>query len=154
MTSFRNQPWSQREGVLGDEAEQQFEQWASESKVGFARYGLNRPPIQVHRLPAMIRYTPDYLMTKRLVEVQGLGRDQRFKIKHEKFDALEAWQDVHPVDLFVWDRTNKRRWMIPLDSLGFAIDSGEFGVSEGVFDGTKPYWSLDADVLDEIGERL
>ena len=79
--SFKDGTWAQRFGALGDEAEQVFERVA---RYGWVRYGLNRPPLQMHRLPARIRYTPDYLMSNKFIEVQGLGRDQKLKLKLDK----------------------------------------------------------------------
>lgn len=152
--SFRNQPWATRvaTGGMGDEAEHQFEQWATENKRGFARYGLNRPPIHVHRLPHMIRYTPDYLMTPYLVEVQGFGRDQKFKLKSEKLAALRQWRQVYPVQMFAWDSTNSRRFMVSLDKLVWLADYGS--LDHGTFPEGKPYWEYSANLLAEVGEIL
>lgn len=150
MTSFRNQSWGDRFGAMGDEAEMRFEEWAHSTSRGFVRFGLNRPPIAVHRLPPFIRYTPDYLQTNQLVEVQGFGRDQLFKLKADKLEILGQWAEYHPVDLFAWDSTNRRAWMVPLDALQEAAPN----MPIGMFDGTKPYYEYSADVLGELGREL
>lgn len=148
--SFRNRSWNQRFQGMGDEAEAQFEQWAKENERGFARYGLNRPPLQVHRLPHLIRYTPDYLMTHYLVEVQGFGRDQRFKLKTEKLNALREWAYYHPVRLFAWDSTNQRRIFITLDEIEWLLEHRD--VPMGSFPEGKDYYEFHVDLLLEVGQ--
>jgi len=98
--SFADKPFGVRIQTMGDIAERRFEE---ESPVKWVRYGLCRPPINMSALPAQLRYTPDYLTAQGLVEVQGLGRDQILKVKHEKLEALKWWEKVHPVYLFVYD---------------------------------------------------
>lgn len=150
--SFKDQSWGNRFNAMGDEAENQFEEWATASKVGFCRYGLDRPPIQVGRLPHFVRFTPDYLMTKRFVEVQGFGRDQLFKLKDEKLVALEQWSKVHPVSLFAWNRTNQTRLMVDLGELTALVINDE--VPMGKFPEGKPYFEFSAAILEEVGELL
>lgn len=109
MSSFRDQSWEHRLQGMGDEAEAVFEEvWPT----GWARYGLNRPPIQVHKLPIKLRYTPDYITTHCLVEVQGVGRDQTLKVKLEKHLALQAWSQEMQLRFFIWDNVGKR-WCAP-----------------------------------------
>lgn len=153
--TFRDRPWNQRfaPGGMGEEAEQEFEAWCFESKRGFVRYGLDRPPIQMHALPAFVRYTPDYLMSKHLVEVQGFGRDQKFKLKADKYQALLEWSAHHPVKLFAWDRTNARRFMAELRHIRGAIETDD-RVGWGMFSEGKPYYEFTADLLAEIGEEV
>lgn len=149
--SYKDQSWNNRlAGGLGDEAEAKFTEWADEIGLGYARYGIDRPPIQVHRLDGFIRYTPDYLMSGKLVEVQGFGRDQKFKLKQDKYNALCKWNAYHPVFLFAWDRTNERRFMVPLTAIGDVI----LDVPKGYFDGNKLYYEFSADLLAEIGELV
>lgn len=147
--SFKDQSWGKRfqAGGMGEEAESQFETWAQEIGLGYCRYGLDRPPIQVHRLDPFIRYTPDYLMSGKLVEVQGFGNDQKFKLKQEKMNALNQWNHYHRVHLFAWDRTNERRFMVPLPSL---VDAS-LHVPTGYFDGDKLYYEYSAESLHELG---
>jgi len=99
---------------MGDEAEQMFEQVYPR---GFVRYGLNRPPISVGKLSLKIRYTPDYLTSSSLVEVQGFGRDQLVKVKLEKEQALHLWNADMPTQFFLWDRTNKRYGYIDIAAM-------------------------------------
>lgn len=133
MSRFSEQGWSGRYGKLGDEAEGIFE--ATYPK-GFARYGLNRPDVQVAALPLKIRYTPDYLTSTGLVEVQGFGRNQELHMKVEKYTALNMWAQEWHVDLFLWDSHKKRYATVPLDEVTKIIASSELGLyPEG-----KPYF--------------
>lgn len=138
MTSYRDQSWNARVGTLGDEAEGIFE---SVCKNNFVRYGLNRPPVQVHKLGLLVRYTPDYMTTRALVEVQGFGQDQTIKTKHEKLAALNVWHQHHPVELFLWDSANKRFAFVPLDEFTSLLP--RFG-AEASFPEGKGYWALHA----------
>ena len=154
MTStFRDRSFDERFKALGDEAEKQFELWAqNEANLGFARYGLERPPVQMHRLPPFVRYTPDYLMSRQLVEVQGFGQDGSTKLKLEKLHALEQWQQIHPVSLFAWHTQSRTRWLVPLKFItaGFVADEFE----QGTFPEGKRYLVLPIAWLDANGEQL
>lgn len=140
--TFSTQTFSQRFQAMGDEAEGVFEAVYPE---GFVKYGLSRPPIHLASVPPFIRFTPDYLTAKGLVEVQGLGRDRTFKLKISKWTALEEWASHFRVDLFVWDRTDSRYGFIRLHELSWALDEdGEWGAFD---DGANPYKSLHVDQL-------
>lgn len=124
---------------MGDEAESVFE---SVYPQGFARYGLNRPPILLAQVPAFVRYTPDYITSKGLIEVQGFGRDQTFKLKNDKYEALNSWNSMFRVDLFVWDTTNSRYGYLRLQDF---IDSWkQEGWSDAFDNGRNPYMALKA----------
>lgn len=153
--SFKDREWSARFSELGDEGEAQFEDYCAEVlKVNFVRYGLNRPPLQLSSIPARIRYTPDFLLSRSLVEVQGLGRDQQFKLKMDKWGALHHWNDIRTPDftgvkVFVWDSHKKRACMIPLLDLDRVI--GEQGAL-ATFPEGKPYFSVAADAIFEAAD--
>lgn len=144
--SFKDAGWAARFEALGDEAEGVFEYVAEhELELGFTRYGLNRPPIRLGSVPARIRYSPDYLMSSKFVEVQGLGRDQELKLKLDKWGALHWWADVHPVDLFVWDSHGGRWCFLTLAQLDDLLGCAELkSFPEG-----KPYFSFPADAVFE-----
>lgn len=112
--AFKDQPWETRERDLGDEAENQFQRWCGERKINFVRFGLERPPLQMYKLPSRLRYTPDFLLTASFVEVQGFGRDQTFKLKLDKHGCLHWWNDLHPVWLYIWDSHYRRDCVIKL----------------------------------------
>lgn len=112
--SFSDQPFHRRIQTMGDIAERKFE---DVSEVNFVRYGLNRPPLNMASLPPEIRHTPDYLTSKNLVEVQGLGKDQMLKMKLDKMKALGSWNKMHAVQLFVYDSTNDRHALIEHNDL-------------------------------------
>lgn len=113
--TWNNLPWHVRRNIMGDTAEQKFEEINDSLGVKYVRYGLSRPPFKVITLPRFVRYTPDYLMADHLVEVQGVGRDATFKLKTDKHAALMAWNDmVLPVHLWVWDSHRSKHATIPL----------------------------------------
>jgi hypothetical protein len=138
MSQFRDRSWDQRLGQLGDEAETKFAEWATEYPFGFAPFGLSRPPIQVHKLPDFVRYTPDFITTKYLYEVQGHGREGVTKIKIDKLDALLDWSAEMPVRLFLWNSSTKTRYDVPLMSYhGFLYKPESL---RGSFDDGKKPW--------------
>lgn len=115
MGSFRDQDFQARFAGMGDKAEREFERVMREDRrLGFVRTGLERPPIQVHRLPKHVRYLPDYLTSRCWVEVQGFGQDQIVKVKLDKLEALAWWNQEHPVELFLYDSHNHRWGQYPL----------------------------------------
>lgn len=140
--SFKDRGWNQRFTHLGDEAEGIFEQVYPQGK---AKYGLSRPPVGLKNVPAFVRYTPDYLTAKGLVEVQGFGRDQTFKLKEDKYDALNQWHRIFRVDLFVWDTTNKRHGFVRLHDFMEAWEA--HGWWDAFDDGKNPYMALKAEHL-------
>lgn len=129
---------------MGDEAEGVFE---AVFPKGFARYGLNRPPIAMHKLPARLRYTPDYITSNSLVECQGFGRDQTFKLKIDKWQSLHWWNSVLPTELFVWDTTNKRWCILGLVAIDTLVEQcGEIRhFPEG-----KAYMAIPGDAIFEV----
>ena len=137
--TFKDKPWEQRFASMGDEAEGVFEDVYPQ---GYVRSGLDRPPIQMSVLPMKIRYTPDYLTSKGYVEVQGLGQDRIFKIKHEKLDALFLWHTDFRADLFLWDRTAKRYGFVRLGDLEPILL--EHATTKHFKEG-KPYYALHVD---------
>lgn len=123
--TFHTRDWNQRFQAMGDQAEHIFEEvWPR----GYTRTGLNRPPIQLHRLSLRTRYTPDYLTSYGYVEVQGFGRDRRLKIKHEKLSALNQWAGDDKVMFFLYDATTDTWATVDLDVMIAACDQhGEIG---------------------------
>jgi hypothetical protein len=141
MTTFSDKKWEQREQTLGDPAEHAFEQYANRSRLNIVRYGLNRPPINMGRVPTQIRYTPDYLTDIGLVEVQGCGQDQTFKFKHDKLWAITQWSKLDTTWWFLWNQTRDSCVTInchTVAELCFDERTG-FYRTDGLFDGSKPY---------------
>jgi hypothetical protein len=141
MSQFRDQTWSQRFKSLGDMAETQFEQWMTRQRLGYVRYGLDRPPLAMHKLPHRLRYTPDYLATGRFYEVQGFGRDQTFKLKLDKWSCLQWWNDLHPVSFFVYDSHHERSCTVSLEDVTATINAGRVRLAS--FAEGKPYFAFD-----------
>lgn len=151
MTTFRDQAWEHRFDKMGDEAEGHFEDYAERVlKKKFVRFGLDRPPLRMSDLPTRIRYTPDYLMGKHFVEVQGFGRDQTYKIKLEKLNCLHWWNDLHPVQMYVWDSHNKRECMTHLFTIDRLINDGHAEL--GHFHEGKAYFALRGDDIFECAD--
>lgn len=147
--AFKDKAWSARFAAMGDEAEGVFEQVLTDAHVGFARYGLNRPPLRMGMIPARIRYTPDYLMSAKLVEVQGVGQDGIVKLKLDKWGALHWWNDVHPVELFIWDSHHQRYGFIQLLHLDEMVADGH--VSLDRFPEGKTYFAFSvADIWEHV----
>lgn len=140
--TFSERPFEQRIGQLGDQAEAVFE---AVYPQGWARYGLCRPPINLATVPPMIRYSPDYITAKGFVEVQGFGRDQTFKLKASKYEALNAWHGLFRVDLFAYDSHNKRYGFMRLHDWFVAAE--EHGWNGAFDNGANPFIALHADHL-------
>lgn len=121
---FKDLSWSARFAAMGDEAENKFVEWADDNGVKHLQFGLNRPDLDVAKLPHRIRFAPDFLTNKTFVEVKGVGRDQLLKLKVSQHGALHWWADVFPVQLFVWDRTNERMALIDLADYDALVDDG------------------------------
>ena len=127
-----------RLGKMGDQAEAVFEEVYPQK---WARFGLSRPPINLAKVPGFIRYTPDYITAKGLVEVQGFGKDQTAKFKTSKLDALRLWAEVFRVDFFLWDSHLQRFGWVRLPELDVAL--AEHGARLSFHEG-NPYFAIPA----------
>jgi hypothetical protein len=79
-----------------------------------------------------VRASPDYLTSSGFVECKGVGRDGTIKIKVEDYVSLQFWRLLMPVDIFVWDSSQRRWTQAPLGTIERLIGEGAF--STGVFD--------------------
>lgn len=140
--SFAQAPWTKRFTQMGDEAEAKFERSYGS---GFTRYGLNRPNIKVADLPLVIRYTPDYLTNEGFVECKGVGKDQLLKLKLDQLFALQWWDGLMLVRVFIWDSFNGRWTMLTLDDLRRQCEKHG---SLGQFPEGKPIWQMKLSFLD------
>ena len=138
MSQFNQQDFGQRFGAMGDEAEGVFE---STHTGKYVRYGLNRPPVSMSMIPPFIRYTPDYLTSHGLVEVQGVGKDRKLKLKLDKAESLNEWHKQFKLTFFVWDTTLKQSTYIDWDDLWAILPS----MPIETFPEGKQYWSIDGD---------
>lgn len=147
-TVFSDRSWQERETVLGDPAEKAFIQWATASNKRHVKYGLDRPPISLAHIPAFIRYTPDFLTDRTLVEVQGCGRDQTFKFKHDKLWAMARWDGYMPVDWFLWNQPADQHVIVAHHVIHYHCCDLDGALKiDGRFDGTKPYSTVTWDEL-------
>lgn len=142
--SFRDQDWSTRfaSGGMGDQAEGVFEETYPQN---WDRFGADRATINLRNVPEQIRFAPDYITAKGLVEVQGFGRDQKFKLKDNKLAALWLWDEIFRTDIFVWDSFNKRYGWLRLHDITAALD--DIGTADAFDGGRNPYRWLKADQL-------
>lgn len=136
--SFHQQSFSNRFRSMGDEAEGVFEE-KHEGK--FVRYGLNRPPIGMNQMTAKIRYTPDYLTARTLVEVMGVGNDRILKLKSEKAYALQQWNTDMDLELFLWDSKLKDSKSVAWPAIWDLLPD----LPMNVFPEGKQYWEINVD---------
>ena len=142
MKMFRDETWEQREKTLGDPAENAFRQWADNRQLAYVRFGLERPPIDMRRVPTMLRYTPDFLTDQGLFEVQGCGQDQKFKFKHDKLFALRWWnRQADTTQVWLWNQPLDTCVTCHIEALfRYCWEDATLGLrTDGLFDGTKPY---------------
>lgn len=139
MSAFHKQGFKQRFHAMGDEAEAAFD-LVMEGKVH--KLGLNRPPFGMGGMNLRLRYTPDRLINKGLVECVGFGRDRILKFKKEKAVALDGWAEFAPTFLFVYDKTQQEYYMGAWEIWGPAFRTK--GVDGEFHDGPK-YHGLHVD---------
>lgn len=145
--SYKDENWEERVEVLGDPGEKAFREYAARRQLGVEKYGLDRPAVNLGRIPAYVRYTPDFITDDGLVEVQGCGVDQLLKFKHEKIVALTQWNRHCTVMVWLWNQPLDDWRMLSVPRLfGMCRESGygrhaQFRV-DGVFDGSKEYAAI------------
>lgn len=100
---------------MGDNAESEFERWATRSGLTVERLGWDRPQMGVSKMSQHLRQMPDYYASDgHLYEVVGMGRDGLLKgVKVEKWESLKFWNTVQPVRLFVFSSSERAVVMLP-----------------------------------------
>lgn len=126
--SFRDRPWHERIRALGDEAEAAYMNDRDARGIRWSDYGLCRPPFrgpEMTQLPNSIRYAPDFIESwggqLRFIEVQGVGADQRIKIKDDKLQTLAEHNYDLPVYAFVWNNRIGRYALLPFAQLALLV---------------------------------
>lgn len=144
---FRDRPWRERLRALGDEAERAYVHDREHRRIAFTEYGMYRPPFhggELTQLPNSIRYAPDFMESRdgrlRLVEVQGIGADQRLKMKDDKLETLLAHDKDLPVWMFVWNNRTGYFLELPLGTLAILVAEASSSGQQAIFDpdGTHP----------------
>jgi hypothetical protein len=150
-SAFRERGWTARLTELGDEAEGKFGEYMEEIGLGFARFGLDRPPVQVHRLSDFVRYTPDFVTSTQLVEVQGHGREGITKCKLTKLAALLDWTNLGgmEVSMFLWNSHRQVRFMIPFYAYNDAMCDRKARTQGAFDDGRNPWFGVPDTYFDE-----
>jgi hypothetical protein len=138
VTQYFERPFSHRLGALGDKAEGVFQGLHPNAHS----LGLRRPALNVGRMPAVLRYTPDFMLEDRAVEVMGFSSkgSATLKLKLEKADALRAWDLLMPTFLWVYDSGKQRYWTARVSDW---LDSCHSHAERAFFaDNKRPYWNL------------
>lgn len=116
--SFHNQSFNNRLATMGDPAEEACDK-VYEYKthdLGLNRVWKNGVGLYMVEMTAAMRYTPDRMVRDRNIECMGIGRDRTLKIKHEKIAALRCWEQVGPIDLFVFDKPNETYYQASIET--------------------------------------
>lgn len=145
--AFSDRSWNARFGEMGDAAEKQYVDFVQGKCV---RFGLDRPEgVSVPKMPARVRARPDFHTNDRFVECMGLGRAQHLQLKLEKLNVLWWWNNLMPVDIFVWDSHKKRRGLIPLTEVDRLIQTPDV-CGFAYFDNAKLVFRIPADELFDL----
>lgn len=112
MSQFHELTFPARFAAMGDKAESAF--FALHPNAH--RLGLSRPAMSMAKMPAAMRYTPDFMVEDAAVEVMGFSSrgNAALKLKCEKLDALHQWDMLMPVRLWVFDSAKHRYWSAPI----------------------------------------
>lgn len=154
--AYRDQPFAQRVGVLGDTAEGVYD---TVLPLGNStKFGFRRPKgIKFSNLPEALRHMPDRVTATYLVEVVGLGRDGILKsLKVTKYEALKEWNKIAKqlgllgVVLFVWNSSEREflvvQWADVVKEVAYS--KKKYGIQTFESDGNE-YYRLDYDRLRE-----
>lgn len=110
MVKYRDRPFAQRFGVLGDYAENVYEKVSPLGPT--CRHGWRRPSVSMRYMSNELKNKPDYYAsTGVLVEVMGLGRDGILKLKLDKYEAMKFWNKVQETALFAWN-SSEHMWAL------------------------------------------
>lgn len=150
MNEYYERPFAARYGVMGDKAESAFA--ALQPKAH--RLGLNRPSLNMSKMAATMRYTPDYMTEDGAYEIMGFSSrgNASLKLKCEKLDALQAWAMLMPTVLWVYDSAKHRYWSAPIAVWADAC----YQHGERLFfpDNMRPYWNLPMEKFPSIPVQL
>ena len=142
--AFHQRNFNQRLDTMGDPAENACDLVYGNRthKLGLDRVWQNGVGLFMAQMTAAMRYTPDRMVIDRFVECMGIGRDKTLKIKHEKIEALKAWQNIGPTDLFVFDQVQNTYYQASISEWAEAcVAHGEVKV----FPEGKQYYALHRD---------
>lgn len=139
MSEFHQQSWGARYQRMGSTAETAFLEMYPHAH----RLGIDRPDFPVSKLPAFYRQAPDFLLADGAYEVMGVSsraKNPTLKLKFEKLQILELWDNFGNTYLWVWDSARKASTCARI-----SVWSGlchDYGTVERFDDNNKPYWSL------------
>jgi hypothetical protein len=135
--SYYEQDFGARFAKMGDEAEQAYLTCVNPKAI---LSGLNRPALDVRKMPLNMRSAPDVTDLTWYAECIGVGRDGIVKIRWEKFEALHAWTCIAPIKIFVWSSAKKAWWLV--DLADFEKACHVHGTPDRFPDNNKWFWRL------------
>lgn len=136
--AFKDKSWNGRYGSMGDTAETAF--------LGVHPYahrmGLNRPVFDVRGMADAMRYAPDFMVPDCLYEVMGVASrgDGTLKLKLNKASALQTWQCIGPIRMWIYDSSRKRYWDSPL--VDWLKACHKHASVDRFHDNNQPYFAL------------
>ncbi len=138
MKPYYERSFAERFGALGDKAEEAF----TTVNPTAHRVGLRRPQFSLRNVAPNLRYAPDFLTPDGFVEVMGFSTRGAgtLKLKFEKASALQQWDMVAPVSLFVWDSGGKQWWQSPIGD--WLAACWEHADRARFSDDNRPYFDL------------
>lgn len=147
--SFHQQNFSARFGAMGDEAEAIYQQVLPVGKS--IEFGWRRPPVTMRNMTNKIKNMPDfYAGAGYLVEAMGCGRDEILKLKTNKWQALQEWNEDQPLLLFAWNSALKEWLLLDFKGLDAAVELA--GRVKQFHDGPT-YYPIGWGILRELSVR-
>lgn len=152
--SFHERDFRSRWSQMGDQAEAAFTEVYEAWGLRYQRFGWDRTEVSLRGVPDKLKNVPDFFTNKGLVECMGFGRDQVWKLKTHKFDALMEWAYDWRCDIFLWDSHNEEWAFVRMPDLRRFL-SNEWHDDLAVFhDGPAYYPIRKADIpVTEAGWR-
>tara|TARA_Y100001956_G_scaffold41448_2_gene40614 strand:- start:10004 stop:10471 length:468 start_codon:yes stop_codon:yes gene_type:complete len=149
---FHKRSYEERYKDMGEEAEGEFEK----RERNWERFGFDRPDgFELYQIPLTFAATPDYIQVSnsgfpRLVEVMGMGYDEKWKVKFNKIRALQWW-DTSELDVWFWIWSRSRQTYADLSYKELMKIINTEDVPVGNFDNDKLFFSIDSKFLHWAG---
>lgn len=147
MGAFHEQSFKDRWGRMGDAAESVFEDVYPQA---WERLGWDRTHLQMGAWPPILRYIPDYMTSKGMVECMGCGKDGILKLKVEKLRAMREWDDIYRCDLFVWSSYQSTYGWVRVSDMDVAW---QWQQEERQFHDGKTFLAIPLESLPVVGGR-
>lgn len=143
MPAFNEMSFAQRWKQMGDQAEHAFEEVYEAWGLKYQRFGWDRTEVSLRGVPDKLKNVPDFFTNKGLVECMGIGRDQTWKLKTHKADALWAWHRDFRTDIFLWDSHHQEWAFVRMTDLICILDNYEDeGIALETFHDGPSYYAI------------